>query len=67
MIWSRFRHNNDSGQYFVVLTPVKINLTTSLNIFAQSVILNQVNFVIFGNENMLRTELIKQNFALRIF
>ena len=38
------------------LPPVKINLTTLLNIFARSVTSNQVNFVIFLEENMLRRD-----------
>ena len=46
------------------LPPVKINLTTLRNIFAQSVTSNHVNFVIFWNENMLRRGLRSKNKTL---
>ena len=51
------------------LPPVKINLTTLLNIFAQGVASNQVNFLIFleWKHVQKRVTLIKQNIALRKF
>ena len=60
---------NDSGRIFSFLPPVKITLTTLLDMSARSVTSNQVNYVIFWGWKHVkeRVMLIKQNLAIRKF
>ena len=63
------RSYNDSGQYFVVSTPVKINLTTLLHIFCPNRYIKSSQFCDFLEWEHVKkgVTLIKQNFALRKF
>ena len=60
---------NDSGHYFVVLPPNKINLTILLNIFCPKRFIKSSQFCDFLEWKHVKksVKLIKQNFSLRKF